>query len=573
MSFTPNSPYSPTSSLDDIAHPTSQAYMRTPSDLPAMHHLPSLSRSDFRTSREDDYDSPAPTANRLMPNSQRALPQGMSRVNEDSGYSTPVLSRSDFHTSREDDFNSPAPMGNRLMSSSQHTLPQGMSRISEDSGYNMPIPHGFPAGSCVSDGSGYSNSPTPASLPTATQGETPMVIPPLIIDRMAKDMGLDNEHRNNLHGFVHLGSQNGALTQADLGTRTYMLATIYQDMAERRRHEQANPTNTLAKLINDLQTRLDDTFALTKEQKDVLYQSTCTAFKTLHIDVERQIKERQTELKCTNIFGSPAREKLFHAKTKRICSSVRNAFRQDLRDSIIGNKKCSLEVFTLATAAKYKCMGIGEAVSKADMIHNALLRDVAYKNRSLLSIDETSGDEDDGGGEPAPKKRRHRGRVPKSEDFWLRVDAYFTTKLEANGRNLSSPKWKEDINTVLAHDKAMFDVDVETEDRAIRGAPLTPAPRPGRPVAVRCATILPVQSLIALAKFKLYEASSNATAFHVASAPRPTALIHVASTPSALQTVSDSSAPLVVHTTQLLLAVIARPAGAAHLVPSEVKDV
>lgn len=32
-----------------------------------------------------------------------------------------------------------------------------------------------------------------------------------------------------------------------------------------------------------------------------------------------------------------------------------------------------------------------------------------------------------------------------------------------------------DINTVLAHDKAMFDVDVETEDRAIRGAPLTPA--------------------------------------------------------------------------------------------------
>lgn len=46
-----------------------------------------------------------------------------------------------------------------------------------------------------------------------------------------------------------------------------MLATIYQDMAERRRHEQANPTNTLAKLINDLQTRLDDTFVLTKEQK------------------------------------------------------------------------------------------------------------------------------------------------------------------------------------------------------------------------------------------------------------------------------------------------------------------
>ncbi|KAF9486795.1 hypothetical protein BDN71DRAFT_1405661, partial [Pleurotus eryngii] len=131
-------------------------------------------------------------------------------------------------------------------------------------------------------------------------------------------------------------------------------------------------------LINDLQTRLDDTFALTKEQKDniriiaqdVLYQSTCTAFKTLHIDVE---VKRQTEMKCTNIFGSPACKKVFHAKTKRICSSVHNAFRQDLQDSILGDKKCSLEVFMLATAVKYKCMGIGKAVSKADMIHNALL--------------------------------------------------------------------------------------------------------------------------------------------------------------------------------------------------------
>lgn len=185
MSFTPNSPYSPTSSLDDIAHPTSQAYMRTPSELPAMHQLPSLMRSDFHTDREDDYDTPAPTANRLTPNGQHTLPQGMSRVNEDSGHSTPILSRSEFRTSREDNFNSAAPMGNRLMSSSQHTVPKGMSRISENGGYNTPIPHAFPAGSCVSDGSGYSNSPTPVSLPTATQGETPMVIPPLIIDRMA----------------------------------------------------------------------------------------------------------------------------------------------------------------------------------------------------------------------------------------------------------------------------------------------------------------------------------------------------------------------------------------------------
>ncbi|KAF9486794.1 hypothetical protein BDN71DRAFT_1514629 [Pleurotus eryngii] len=229
MSITPNTPYSPSSSSDDLAP---QAYMQTPPDLPVMPRLPSLSHSDFHTSREDDYNGAVPMANRQMLSSQHSLPQTRLRVNEDSSYNTPVLPRLDSFTGQEESYNSLTPVANRLMLSGQHTLPQGTLRTSGHSGYNTPAPHALPAGSRVSSGNGYSEPPMPTPMVTETQLDTPMVIPPLVIDRMAQDMGLDDEHHNNLHGFVHLGSRNGTLTQADLGTRTYMLATIYQDMAE-----------------------------------------------------------------------------------------------------------------------------------------------------------------------------------------------------------------------------------------------------------------------------------------------------------------------------------------------------
>ncbi|KAF4584959.1 hypothetical protein EYR40_001785 [Pleurotus pulmonarius] len=353
-------------------------------------------------------------------------------------------------------------------------------RFNGDEGYGTPmanLPH-------INSDEG-SGPPTPvANSSMLTAHDQSAVIPPLVVDRMAKDLGLDDSFRSNLHAFVQLGSRNGALSQADLGTRAYMLATIYQDMTERRRHEQANPANTLTKLLNDLQIRLDDSFTLTKEQadnirivaQDLIYQPTCTAFKSLHIDVARQVQERKTEMKFTNIFGNPAREKVLHVKIKRICSSVRNAMRQDLRDSIIGEKKCSLEDFTMATAPKYKRFGIGEAISKADMIHNVLLRAIAYEHRAILAVEDGEASDDEAENRtpaPAPKKRKRGGRVAKGEDFWSLVDAYFIKQVEANGRLMKTPQWKEIIDRLVVQDKRLFDTDfLRTQSISMASSPI-----------------------------------------------------------------------------------------------------
>lgn len=98
-----------------------------------------------------------------------------------------------------------------------------------------------------------------------------------------------------------------------------------------------------------------------------------------------------------------------------------------LRASVFGDAKTSLEEFTLDTAGKYKQLSIGEAVTQADLVHNLLLvRWLSYTNAcresdgaqcsfaidhpGLLNVDENEGSDDDGvEGTGAPKKKRKRG--------------------------------------------------------------------------------------------------------------------------------------------------------------------
>lgn len=44
----------------------------------------------------------------------------------------------------------------------------------------------------------------------------------------------------------------------------------------------------------------------------------------------------------------------------------------------------------------------------------------------------------------APKKRKVRsgGRVPKGQDFWSRVDAWFIEEIKEKGRSLTGASWK-----------------------------------------------------------------------------------------------------------------------------------
>jgi hypothetical protein len=94
-------------------------------------------------------------------------------------------------------------------------------------------------------------------------------------------------------------------------------------------------------------------------------------------------------MKLSNVFDNPAREKTLASKVNRICSSVRNSYRQDvcmqlfysmwrliisqLRASICGNTVVSLAAFTYTSATKFKRGGPGEELDIAFTIHNAIL--------------------------------------------------------------------------------------------------------------------------------------------------------------------------------------------------------
>ncbi|KAF9488180.1 hypothetical protein BDN71DRAFT_1513298 [Pleurotus eryngii] len=63
-------------------------------------------------------------------------------------------------------------------------------------------------------------------------------------------------------------------------------------------------------------------------------------------------------------------------------------------------------------------------------------------------------------------------QVAKRQDFWSLVDAYFIKQMEANGCTLTTLKWKETIDRLVAEDKHLFNADF-SESQSFP-APLTP---------------------------------------------------------------------------------------------------
>ncbi|KAF8240050.1 hypothetical protein L208DRAFT_1235214, partial [Tricholoma matsutake] len=166
-------------------------------------------------------------------------------------------------------------------------------------------------------------------------------------------------------------------------TRLYSLAVIFSHKAERNCvAAQQGLIGDLKGLLADLKIWLEETFTFTVEQhvsnirgtvQDVIYQAMCTSFTTMHIDVETYLNKEQTTMKLANVFGSPACEKWLVSLIKKTCSSVCNAFCQDLRDSISPASFQSLSVFTYDSSMKYKWGGYGEGLNHGFTIHNVIL--------------------------------------------------------------------------------------------------------------------------------------------------------------------------------------------------------
>ncbi|KAJ7633336.1 hypothetical protein DFH06DRAFT_910655, partial [Mycena polygramma] len=290
-----------------------------------------------------------------------------------------------------------------------------------------------------------------------------LVVSPLFVDNVAKEFGLTTVQRGQLHMCAQLGSVDGGLSKADLSTRLFQMGVFYAYVNETKRAAEQNSLENLPQLLEDLRIRLDDGYTFTKDQtrniraqaQDTIYEPTRTSFMMMHLDVLARLRDNKVATKLTGVFGNPSREKLLFSLVRRTCSSVRNSFRQDIRNSICGNSPAPLATFTYVTAMKFKRGGPGPALDVGYTVHNALLRRFAMENPAIIGVEEVEVEDDDGTEDysspgPVSKKRKLQstptphggGRVPKGKDFWSKVDAFFTKKItEFGGKNLQSAGW------------------------------------------------------------------------------------------------------------------------------------
>ncbi|RDB15203.1 hypothetical protein Hypma_004700 [Hypsizygus marmoreus] len=325
-----------------------------------------------------------------------------------------------------------------------------------------------------------SNLPSTAqSMPGAAAGSLSTVTP-LFVDTLAKEFNVDKQQRANMHVLCSLGSLGNGLPVADLATRLYLLAVIYGDKAERDRKEQEHGFTDLKALIHDLKIRLEETFKLTSDQtanirgvaQDMMFDKHRYEFSHIHKDIMTRLKKEMVTQGLTNIFGQAAREKKLLTRVKRIASSVRNNFREDLLKSVTSGTSSTLEMFTYNCGMKFKQGGVGDRLEQSYTVHIALLRKCTMDNYVLASIAEAEDDpstsdiENDERAtvEDASRKRRRSdgsgksaaGRIKKGEDFWGKVDKYFAAEFKKRGRDLAQGTWPEYIDEVIRLDDQRF---------------------------------------------------------------------------------------------------------------------
>jgi len=237
-------------------------------------------------------------------------------------------------------------------------------------------------------------------------------------------------------------------------------------------------------LMADLQIRLDATFSLNNEQKsnvriigsDTIFECNCITFMQMHFNVETKLREDQKNLKLTNIYGSPSREKILMAHIKRQCSSIRNAFCEAIRDSVMGDDTCTLSDFVYESSSRFKHTGGNSDVGPAFTSRLAILRCFSYENPELLDrvedaeeplsapspSDNTLGEASrsswlstPSSGEPAKKKRK-LGRTAKGEDFWSQVEKWFEARQKQWGDSWGMPGWKAYIVETVHKDEQRY---------------------------------------------------------------------------------------------------------------------
>ncbi|KAF9060809.1 hypothetical protein BDP27DRAFT_1370194 [Rhodocollybia butyracea] len=316
----------------------------------------------------------------------------------------------------------------------------------------------------------HSTESPPAVSGSPTSFDTTPIVKPLFIDNLALEHKLTENQRKKLHVMAKFAAVDGGITKPDLLVKLYEMSIHFEMYNNPKIVEDQNNTETLRRMLRDLQIRLEQTFALTPNQnktvraivQDLIYDPLRTCYQDLSADTFDDIKKNATQYGFDNIFGVPAYEKVLERVTIKQSSSVQNGLRQHLHDGM--GKGLSVVKFTSHMNRIYLRAG-GPAYNRELIVNrNILLRHFIHQNPNAVWVDEEGEpDNDDEFSQPAAgmKKRKIKpataGRVPKGQDFWSVLDKWFLEKLETLGKKMTDMKWKEFINECRRLDEAGFD--------------------------------------------------------------------------------------------------------------------
>ncbi|KAJ3925568.1 MAG: hypothetical protein NXY57DRAFT_1068417 [Lentinula lateritia] len=332
------------------------------------------------------------------------------------------------------------------------------------------------------DNSPQSISPSPRLQ--QPQPPTTPVISVQAVDNLAKDFRCTEGQRSVLHSLVRFGSVGEGLSKADLSTRLLTLAVIF-DLENQRPKEDENNLQSMRAMWKDLKIRLEQTFLLTAAQTVLLEKSIrliaqekiYDPLRTCYLGLNRDVFANSEEMRFSNVFGNAAYEDTLEKAIKKVCSSVRNAFRQHLRDSV--EKGTNVAIFTHNMNKIYIRMAGPNYNKRLLLLRNVVLRCFIFDNPNVLWAEEDPN-HDDSGPEPSntgsgslPEihvvqeesvstplrskkcKTAAVGRVRKGQDFWSLVDAWFVSKREL-GKKLTDPGWKQLLEDYVEFDENGF---------------------------------------------------------------------------------------------------------------------
>ncbi|KAJ3846382.1 hypothetical protein EV368DRAFT_69967, partial [Lentinula lateritia] len=186
------------------------------------------------------------------------------------------------------------------------------------------------------------NSPSPSTSPS------PAVPPPSLtpvlttqaVDNLAKDFCCTEAQQSVLHTLVRFGSIGDGLSKADLSTRLFTLAVLF-DMEKQRPKEDENNLQNMRAMYKDLKIRLEQTFSLTSVQtksirliaQEKIYDPLRTCYAGINRDVFDYIKSNAEVMHFSNIFGNPNYESTLEKAIKKAIGTHFGNILQ-LRDSV-----------------------------------------------------------------------------------------------------------------------------------------------------------------------------------------------------------------------------------------------